>query len=121
MDIMTAHQVASGEAKAEAKVLESMHGDGYPCGFAWVTSYVKGNTKEGKALKAAGFKKSYSGGGYQLWNPSGSYVQNVDIKEAEKIADKVKSGKNFDLDDFKRLERSLPCKCAITLTLFWGL
>tara|TARA_B100000902_G_scaffold399347_1_gene469746 strand:+ start:3893 stop:4213 length:321 start_codon:yes stop_codon:yes gene_type:complete len=82
MDIMTAHQVACGEAKAEAKVLESMHGDGYPCGFAWVTSYVKGNTKEGKALKAAGFKKSYSGGGYQLWNPSGSYVQNVDIKEA---------------------------------------
>tara|TARA_Y100000022_G_scaffold160559_1_gene143474 strand:- start:139 stop:1179 length:1041 start_codon:yes stop_codon:yes gene_type:complete len=27
--------------------------------------------------------------------------KNVDIKEAEKIADKVKSGKNFDLDDFK--------------------
>jgi hypothetical protein len=81
MDIMTAHQVASGEAKAEAKVLESIYGDSYPCGFAWVTSYVKGNTKEGKALKAVGFKKSYSGG-YQLSNPSGSYVQNVDIKEA---------------------------------------
>ena len=27
--------------------------------------------------------------------------KNVDIKEAEKIADKLKSGKNFDLDDFK--------------------
>jgi len=27
--------------------------------------------------------------------------KNVDIKEAEKLADKVKSGKNFDLDDFK--------------------
>jgi signal recognition particle subunit SRP54 len=27
--------------------------------------------------------------------------KNVDKKEAEKLADKVKSGKNFDLDDFK--------------------
>jgi signal recognition particle subunit SRP54 len=27
--------------------------------------------------------------------------KNVDIKEAEKLANKVKSGKNFDLDDFK--------------------
>lgn len=27
--------------------------------------------------------------------------KNVDIEEAKKLADKVKSGKNFDLDDFK--------------------
>jgi signal recognition particle subunit SRP54 len=27
--------------------------------------------------------------------------KNIDIKEAEKLADKVKSGQNFDLDDFK--------------------
>ena len=45
MDIMTAHQVACGEARAEAKVLEDMYGDGYPCGFACVQSYVKFNTK----------------------------------------------------------------------------
>ena len=81
MDIKTAHEVACGEARMEARVLEEMHGDGYPCGFAWVQSYVKGNTKEGKALKALGFKKSYTGG-YQLWNPSGTMVQNMNIKEA---------------------------------------
>ena len=81
MDIKTAHQVASGEAQAEAKMLESVHGDGYPCGFAWVTSHVKGNTKQGKAMKSIGFKKSYTGG-YQLWNPGGSLVQNVYIKES---------------------------------------
>ena len=62
MDIKTAHEVACGEARMEARVLEEIHGDGYPCGFAWVQSYVKGNTKEGKALKALGFKKSYTGG-----------------------------------------------------------
>lgn len=81
MDIKTAHEVACGEARMEARVLEEMHGDGYPCGFAWVQSYVKGNTKEGKALKALGFKKSYSGG-YTLSNPGDTFVQNVDIKEA---------------------------------------
>ena len=27
--------------------------------------------------------------------------KNVDMAEAQKLADKVKSGKNFDLDDFK--------------------
>lgn len=81
MDIKTAHEVACGEARMEARVLEEIHGDGYPCGFAWVQSYVKGNTKEGKALKALGFKKSYTGG-YQLWNPSGTMVQNMNIKEA---------------------------------------
>lgn len=80
MDIMTAHEVACGEARAEAKMLESIYGDSYPCGFAWVQSFVKGNTKEGKALKAVGFKKSYTGG-YTLWNPSGTMVQNMYIKE----------------------------------------
>ncbi len=52
------------------------------CGFAWVEIRgVRGNTKLGKALKSAGFSKSYTGG-LQLWNPSGLNVQNVDCKEA---------------------------------------
>ena len=56
--------------------------DQYACGFAWVTVYkVKGNTKLGMALKAAGFRPAY-GGGLQLWNPSGMGVQNVDTLEA---------------------------------------
>ena len=46
MDIMTAHQVACGEARAEAPVLEEIlkTSDGYNVawgGFAWVQSYVK--------------------------------------------------------------------------------
>ena len=46
MDIMTEHinehcLWRSGKSD-EAKVLEDMYGDGYPCGFAWVQSYVKG-------------------------------------------------------------------------------
>lgn len=56
--------------------------DQYSCGFAWVDIYgVKGNTKLGKAFKAAGIRKSYTGS-YQIWNPSGMGVQNIDTLEA---------------------------------------
>ena len=56
--------------------------DQYACGFAWVNIYkVRGNTKVGRALKAAGIRPSYTGG-LQMWNPSGMGVQNVDTLEA---------------------------------------
>lgn len=56
--------------------------DQFACGFAWVNIYgIKGNTKLGKTLKAAGVEKSYTGA-YQIWNPSGMGVQNVDTLEA---------------------------------------
>ena len=56
------------------------HGDRDCCGFSWISTSVKGNTKLGRALKAAGFRKEY-GGGYQLWNPSGHYTQSITAKE----------------------------------------
>ena len=56
--------------------------DQYSCGFAWVDIYgVKGNTRLGKAFKAAGIRKSYTGS-YQIWNPAGIGVQNIDTLEA---------------------------------------
>lgn len=55
--------------------------DRFACGFAWVNIYkVKGNTKIGRALKAAGIRPSYSGG-LQMWNPSKFGCQNVDTLE----------------------------------------
>jgi len=60
--------------------------DNYPCGFAWVNvSGVKLSTKLGKEFAEIGFRKSY-GGGIDLWNPSGSYVQNMDVKYAGAVA-----------------------------------
>lgn len=54
--------------------------DRFPCGFAWVNVRgVKLSTKLGKEFAALGFRKSYDGG-IDIWNPSGSYVQNVDVK-----------------------------------------
>ena len=61
--------------------------DQYACGFAWVSIYkymdkpIKGNTKIGRAMKAAGIRQDYNRV-FQIWNPSGMGVQNIDTLEA---------------------------------------
>lgn len=58
------------------------YGEPMYCGFASTKIYgVKGNTKLGKAFKAAGVEKDYSGA-YSIWNPSGHGGQSMDVKEA---------------------------------------
>ena len=42
--------------------------------------WLKGNTKLGKRMKAAGFNKDYTGA-YQIWNPSGLGTQCMSTKE----------------------------------------
>jgi len=50
-------------------------------GFAWSTVYdVKGSTKLGKALTAAGFRKAYSGG-LEFWMPGRQPCQSIDVHE----------------------------------------
>ena len=62
---------------------EKLNGqDQYACGFAWVNIHgIKGNTKLGKILKAAGVKQDHTRA-FSIWNPSGHNCQNVDTKEA---------------------------------------
>ena len=56
--------------------------DQYACGFAWVNIHgIRGNTRMGKVLKAAGVKQDYTRA-FSMWNPSGHNAQNVDTKEA---------------------------------------
>ena len=56
--------------------------DAGACGFAWVNIHgIKGNTRIGKRMSAAGIRKSWDKS-YQLWNPSGFPVQNIDTLEA---------------------------------------
>lgn len=56
--------------------------DQYACGFAWVDIFgIKGNTRIGRYLKAAGLRKSYTGS-LQIWNPAGYGCQNIDTLEA---------------------------------------
>ena len=56
--------------------------DQYACGFAWTNIYrIKGNTKLGRMLKAAGVRQDYTKT-FQLWNPAGYPVQNIDTLEA---------------------------------------
>jgi len=81
------------EAKAAAREAgmkyfnEQLGGqDRWACGFAWVNIWgVKGNTKLGRAFKAAGVRKSWDGA-WQIWNPSELPCQNVDTKYAGAVA-----------------------------------
>ena len=76
---------AEHEAKqAATKFFQEKLGgvDRYSCGFAWVDICgIKGSTKLGRAMTAAGIRKSYTGS-FQIWNPSNLGVQNIDTLEA---------------------------------------
>lgn len=74
--------VALAQDASQRKYTE-IGGDRYACGFAWVNVYVdRTNSREAKALIAAGFKKDYKPKCLSMWNPGGLNVQNIDIKEA---------------------------------------
>ena len=73
---------ALNAAKAAESAYMEAHGEPMYCGFAWVNIYqVKGNTKLGKMLKAAGVKQDYTKA-FQIWNPSGHGTQSMSVKEA---------------------------------------
>lgn len=79
---------------ASQAMYDRIGGDRLLCGFAWVTIYPqhKGNTKAGKeerkiirqlhGIDGQTFELDYTGKAFELWNPGGFNVQNVDIKEA---------------------------------------
>ena len=72
---------AMTEANLAARQALAKYGDRDACGFAWVDIYgVKGNTKLGKMLKAAGVRQSYTKA-FQIWNPAQLGVQSMGILE----------------------------------------
>lgn len=75
-------QEARDEAYRAAQAALAKYGDRDACGFAWTNIYgVKGNTRLGKLLKAAGVRQDYTKA-FQLWNPAGVGVQSMGILEA---------------------------------------
>jgi hypothetical protein len=76
------HQEALQAAHDAVQAHRQKHPNGFfGCGFAWVTSYEKGNTKLGKSfVKFGGFSKSYDGG-YKLWDPANTGGQCIVEKE----------------------------------------
>ena len=72
---------AMTQARTAALAALNKYGDRDACGFAWTNIYgVKGNTKLGKMLKAAGVRQDYTKA-FQLWNPAKLGVQSVGILE----------------------------------------
>jgi hypothetical protein len=79
--------------------------DAGACGFAWVEIYgIKGNTKLGKNLKAAGVEQNWNRV-FQIWNPSSYPVQNIDTLEAgARAAAEVFKGYGFTAYAGSRLD-----------------
>ena len=70
-------ELAKSSASSAASKHLSEHGEQWCCGFAWVNIRgIKGNTKLGRAMKAAGYEQDYTRA-YSIWNPSGLHVQCV--------------------------------------------
>ena len=81
-DIQNILALAKAEAYGAAMTHIDEYGEQAYCGFAWVNIHgIKGNTKLGKRMKAAGLDKDYSGA-YKIWNPSGLGTQCMSTKEA---------------------------------------
>ena len=70
-------ELALTTAHAAATKRIQDYGEQFYCGFAWVDIRgIKGNTKLGRAMKAAGYEQDYTRA-YSIWNPSGLHVQCV--------------------------------------------
>ena len=81
-DIQNILALAKAEAYGAAMTHIDTYGEKAYCGFAWVNIHgIKGNTKLGKRMKAAGLDKDYSGA-YSIWNPSALGTQCMSTKEA---------------------------------------
>ena len=82
MELLNAHNQAGQQAYRMAEAYMQQHGEGFPCGFAWVEIKADGRSKIAKDLKKIGFEKSWQSGRLYLWNPSGFASQSVDVLEA---------------------------------------
>ena len=103
--ILTKATVAAEQAAEQYENTYFADGGWGACGFAWVDIWgIKGNTKLGRALKAAGVNKSYNGA-YQIWNPSKYPTQNIDTLEAgAQAAARVLKGYGFTAYAGSRLD-----------------
>ena len=80
-DLQALKAAALQHAQDAALASIAANGEMGYCGFAWVNIYgIKGNTRLGKRMKAAGYEKDYTGA-YSIWNPSGLGTQCMYTKE----------------------------------------
>ena len=97
-------ELAKSSASSAANQHLAEHGEQWCCGFAWVNIRgIKGNTKLGRAMKAAGYEQDYTRA-YSIWNPSGLATQCMRTKEAGARA----AAKVFNDAGFTAFASSIP-------------
>lgn len=83
--MITVEQIAVGveQARQASQAMYQQIGERDCCGFGWVEVYgVRSNSKQGKALIAAGFRQGVQRGVLSMWNPGQHSTQSISVKEA---------------------------------------
>ena len=107
LDLVAIINEAKDAARKAAEVYEHdvLQGRFDCCGFAWMSiNGIKGNTKIGRRLKAAGIGQSWDKR-FQIWNPSGYPTQNLSTLEAgARAAAEVFKRYGFDASAGSRMD-----------------
>lgn len=108
MNYQAAHEIASQAAKKAAYNMMGPESARDYCGFAWVEApKIKMTSKEGKALKALGFKKMLGPAkGACLWNPAKMATQSVEVlyAGAQAYAEAFEAATGIQMQADKRLD-----------------
>jgi hypothetical protein len=86
LNVKEIHQEALSAALSAEKQFIEQYGEPMYCGFAWVKFYVDGRSSFAKELVAAGIAKKSWDKGYDIWNPTGTGSQSMDVREAGSAA-----------------------------------
>ena len=102
---IVAEAVQAGRNAAADAYQANGNSDWDACGFAWVNIWgIKGNTKLGKALKAAGIEQDYTRA-FTVWGGKFYSGQSITIKErAARAAADVFKRYGFDASVGSRLD-----------------
>ena len=102
---IVAEAVQAGRVAAADAYAANGNSDWDMCGFAWVSIWnIKGNTRLGKALRAAGVEQSYDRS-FQIWGGKFYSGQSITIKErAARAAADVFKRYGFDASVGSRLD-----------------
>lgn len=102
---IVAEAVQAGRNAAADAYAANGNSDWDACGFAWVNLWgIKGNTRLGKALKAAGIEQDYTRA-FTIWGGRFYSGQSITIKErAARAAADVFKRYGFDASVGSRLD-----------------
>lgn len=86
LNVKEIHEEALSAALSAEKKFIEQYGETPYCGFAWVKFYTDGRSALTKEMVKQGIIKKSWDRGYDIWNPTGTGSQSMDVREAGSAA-----------------------------------